>query len=81
VLYKVAVKATVKSKSGSLVKSAALSFTVPNTSSVKLVSSSSKTNSSGVAYAYYEVRGTTSFTNKVSMTVTGSCVLYLMIKK
>ncbi len=57
VLYKIRVKAVVKNSRGNAIKNTAISFTDPNVSNVVRTSVDSKTDSNGVAYITYEVRG------------------------
>lgn len=70
VLYKVTIKAVVKNSSGKSVVGVPVKFNDPNTDKVKLIGKSGSTDNNGACYAYYEVRQTTTFTCKA--TVTGS---------
>ena len=57
VLYKIRVKAVVKNSRGNAIKNTAISFTDPSISNVVRIKADSKTDSNGVAYVVYEVRG------------------------
>lgn len=62
VLYRITIKATVTNSSGGLISLVPITFSDPNTSLVKLMSTATRTtDSNGAAYAYYEVRGLTAF--------------------